>query len=70
MVKCDKLNLVLDVKTRWNSTYDMLHRLIRLRKAVDSIIITDTKLHRYKLEKTDWDLLDDVMSKLFNRIHL
>jgi phage anti-repressor protein len=63
VVKCDTLNLVLDVKTRWNSTYDMLHRLIHLRKAVDSIIIADIKLYRYKLEKPDWDLLDDVMSK-------
>jgi hypothetical protein len=44
-----------DVRTRWNSTYDMLEFALRYRVAIDEI--TGNKkadLRRYELDREEW----------------
>jgi hypothetical protein len=55
-------NLILDVKTRWNSTLAMLMRALEYRDAIDRLC-TDTRrskcaiFHRYGLSEEDWKVL-------------
>ncbi len=52
-----KLRLLQDVKTRWNSTYLMLVRCIRLRRAIDAFwsqIGGDGRVATLKLDGTEW----------------
>jgi hypothetical protein len=44
-----------DVRTRWNSTYDMLDFAIEYRDALDTITgDRDMNLRQYELSKDDW----------------
>jgi len=49
--------LVIDVRTRWNSTCDMIERALELRKPLDKMTELDADLHRYKLTDGEWNLL-------------
>ena len=53
------LGLILDVKTRWNTSYSMLQRFEDLRPAVEMFISSDPKLHT-----EEWLCLTDVVSLL------
>ena len=46
-----------DVKTRWNSTLDMLDFAVQYIPAIDTITGDhDMKLRQYELSKDDWDM--------------
>ena len=46
-----------DVKTRWNSTLDMLDFAVQYIPAIDTITgDRDMKLRQYELSKDDWDM--------------
>ena len=46
-----------DVRTRWNSTYEMLDFAIEYRDALDTIAgDQDMKLRQYELSKDDWNV--------------
>ncbi|KAJ7713076.1 hypothetical protein DFH07DRAFT_825557 [Mycena maculata] len=48
-----------DVRTRWNSTYDMLYFSQNYRPAIDAITSEKSyKLRRYELDETEWDIID------------
>jgi hypothetical protein len=47
------VNLLLDVKTRWNSTYAMLRRLLRLRRPLDIVCRSEPKLSNLNLTFDD-----------------
>jgi hypothetical protein len=52
--------LVLDVCTRWNSTHQMIKRLIQLRPAVDLLCTSEPKLKKLNLvmDEFDWEWLE------------
>jgi hypothetical protein len=49
--------LVVDVRTRWNSTYDMIERALELRKPLDEMAELVSDLRKYKLTDGEWKLL-------------
>ena len=52
-----ELQLILDNRTRWNSTYDMLDTAVRYRKAVDRLCSDKkNKLRSYELSKEEWEI--------------
>ncbi|KAG6806116.1 hypothetical protein H0H92_012625, partial [Tricholoma furcatifolium] len=54
-----------DVKTRWNSTFDMLKMVVMYRAAVDTITGEKTlNLRRYELFDEDWKVIDDLVMVL------
>lgn len=60
---CKSLNIpykaiCLDVKTRWNSLYFMLRRLIELREPVNNIIQGEISLEEHMLLDFDWRIIE------------
>jgi hypothetical protein len=62
----DILRPLLDVRTRWNSTYDMIERLTVLRPAIDNICLTESSLTKFNLnlDEHDWVWLIELMDVL------
>jgi zinc finger BED domain-containing protein 1 (E3 SUMO-protein ligase ZBED1) len=55
--------MILDVVTRWNSTFYMLERLIKQKKAFNNWLETNPKIGKIhlgylKLSTADWSLID------------
>jgi hypothetical protein len=54
-----------DVKTRWNSTYDMLTVAFDYRTVIDDITANKSlKLRRYELDDQDWEVVEDLLRVL------
>jgi hypothetical protein len=62
------LQLKLDVKTRWNSTFDMLDRVLKLKPAYDSMCNGDGGLNKYKITTDEWNYLEQ-LKKLLHRFN-
>jgi ribosomal protein S27E len=60
----DPKQLILDVRTRWNSTHNMIERALELRKPLDNMAMDDPGLAEYKLTAEEWDLLKDILGFL------
>ncbi|XP_053575545.1 zinc finger BED domain-containing protein 6-like [Bombina bombina] len=57
--------LIIDVSTRWNSTFDMLQRLYEQRKAIIEYLMTLRKtLDGVHLTSAQWHLMSDVCKVL------
>ncbi|KAF5342758.1 hypothetical protein D9758_017038 [Tetrapyrgos nigripes] len=52
--------LILDVRTRWSSTHQMLRRALDYRKAIDTYVSTTKELRPYELDDTDWKAIETV----------
>ena len=61
-VKLDWLSPILDVRVRWNSTYKMLERALKLRPALERLLAFDSTrvFHRtgLNLNAADWTILE------------
>ncbi|KAF5372498.1 hypothetical protein D9758_005231 [Tetrapyrgos nigripes] len=58
------LNLILDVVTRWNSTYYMLKHAKQLRLAIDELCICEELYKKYKISEAEWEVLDVILGFL------
>ena len=58
-----ELSLIQDVKTRWNSVYYMVERVLEIK---DSLIIAITKIeaHLPIFNKEEWDIAQDLVNIL------
>lgn len=56
--------LILDVKTRWNSTYEMIERALKMRKVVDLLTSCEADLKEFALHNEDWEILQEVLDFL------
>ncbi|XP_077972386.1 E3 SUMO-protein ligase ZBED1-like [Styela clava] len=64
-----QLELILDVSTRWNSTYSMLERLCRLQAYVrqvlcNGLIVKATSSAHLELKDNHWALIQTLVEKL------
>lgn len=62
VVRLDRLQLLRDVRTRWDSIYKMLNRLRELRPAVDYFLALPNNhdLAKYKISPQEWQAMQDV----------
>ena len=60
------LHLVQDVTTRWNSTYSMLERALKLRGPIGKVLEMEEWAAKFdvKFRERDWDTIEKVVSVL------
>jgi hypothetical protein len=56
-----KIKPVIDIPTRWNSTFYMLESAFELKAPLMMHITTDPDLRQYALSDEEWDYLDRLM---------
>ncbi|KZT56097.1 hypothetical protein CALCODRAFT_424408, partial [Calocera cornea HHB12733] len=57
------LELILDVRTRWSSTYFMLRRALELRTSLDSVLLFPDhadKLAKFRITQEGWTRLEQI----------
>ncbi|CAG8526270.1 27760_t:CDS:2, partial [Gigaspora margarita] len=64
ILQIKKLELIDDVKTRWNSTYDMIERALNLQQALNDLVLTDKSLIKYSLTNNEWNKLEQIKKLL------
>ncbi|KAJ8662174.1 hypothetical protein O0I10_001867 [Lichtheimia ornata] len=62
---CPPLTLTLDVRTRWNSTYDMLNRAVKLKDAYMAMAAPGTELEAFALSLSEWIRIQDCIGVLY-----
>ncbi|GBC52400.2 zinc finger BED domain-containing protein RICESLEEPER 2-like [Rhizophagus irregularis DAOM 181602=DAOM 197198] len=58
------LELIPDVKTRWNSTHNMIERAIILREPLYNFAVTDKELLSYVLNDIEWKKIKEIQGLL------
>ncbi|CAG8749496.1 7558_t:CDS:2, partial [Funneliformis caledonium] len=62
------LNLILDVKTRWNSTYLMLKRALELQKPLNDITMIKQELKIFLILTEEWNHIKELY-RVFEIFH-
>ncbi|CAG8690565.1 2244_t:CDS:2, partial [Cetraspora pellucida] len=63
-VGLENCNLILDIKTRWNSTYEMLVRALVMHDAIDAITHLDKDLQSLQLDIHEWNKIREIVTIL------
>lgn len=58
----DFIKVTLDVRTRWDSTFDMINIILKLNIPLKSLWDTCPEVHEYKIREAEWSILE----KIFN----
>ncbi|KZT57280.1 hypothetical protein CALCODRAFT_434492, partial [Calocera cornea HHB12733] len=61
------LELILDVRTRWSSTYAMLTRALELRSSLEAVLMMpehEDKLARYRITSAGWRRIQNIANIL------
>ncbi|KAJ7189767.1 ribonuclease H-like domain-containing protein [Mycena pura] len=58
--------LILDVKSRWSSTHQMMSRALKYRTAINEFIANNRDLRSVELTMQDWDAITMVTDWLLN----
>jgi len=61
--KSKKRKLKQEVETRWNSTFDMLERLLDMKNSL-LITISDLRMESFAFTTQDWDLMQELCTVL------
>ena len=69
LANVDRLMLVLDVPTRWNSTFYMIQIALKVRNGLKNWLSTDPEIGKVKLgsfqfSQTDWEVLEKICTLL------
>ena len=59
-MKLPKLELILDIKTHWNSTETILDQALLLKKALHVVASSDNNLKKYILLDNEWDCINEI----------
>jgi hypothetical protein len=52
------LHPILDMRIRWNSSFNMIDRMLYLRPAITKLVASEKKLQALQLSSADWVLLE------------
>ncbi|GBB87371.1 hypothetical protein RclHR1_13820001 [Rhizophagus clarus] len=59
-----ELSHILDVRTWWNSTFDMLSHAFMMREAIDAMVNSDKDLRNFEITDDEWDKINEIISVL------
>ncbi len=60
-----QVSLLLDVKTRWNSTYYMGQRAIDMKDVIETYLAGSPRLkQKFELTPSEWLVVDEILSSL------
>ena len=59
-----QLKPILNVSTRWNTTFEMCNRAIELRIVLDSVALAESDSRPYVLSEDEWDKIKLVVEVL------
>lgn len=67
---CKELTLIRDVRTRWNSTQEMVSRALLVKRAYNSFCMSESYMSPFALCEDDWLFLEqlDSLLRLFTRL--
>ncbi|OXA48268.1 putative AC9 transposase [Folsomia candida] len=54
------LELIRDIKTRWNSTYDMITRALKMKQPYSATLQNHAALTKYRLSDLDWSIIEQM----------
>ncbi len=61
------LEVVMDVETRWNSTYDMLSRAYKIKQALTAVsnnLVNNGESNSTTIDDSDWKKCDSIIKLL------
>ncbi|GBC12416.2 zinc finger BED domain-containing protein 1-like [Rhizophagus irregularis DAOM 181602=DAOM 197198] len=59
-IELPELELLPDIKTRWNSTEIMIERALKLRQALHNFTSADRDLKHYLFSDNEWKLIEEI----------